>query len=166
MANTKRDIASAWSLDWERGKRRKFITHAVLKDSVKYIPCEDHIEPVLKEGGKVKLFNMFYKDSIMSILESFGIKQGYTKEYIELINNGDTFELSLELNSYFADEFVRVTTELLPDIFKRMFKGNFKTMLEAYHINVDEIIKGIIENGCTYYSFKVDIPVDKLLPKE
>lgn len=164
MYNTKGIISSTGMLSREVDKKRKFITYVILKDSVKYVPCEEHPECALKEGYKLRMFNKMYAPSIEAGLDSVGLKKYDYSDLAELVDGGNNIKLSLRVEEKFRNELFNTLVELEDEILDKMFGGKFRQILEANRMNVDVAFKDIVERlkaECGQLS--LNIPTEDIL---
>lgn len=143
--NTKSFGFSHNSFDYERKKKRKFIMYAILKDSIKFIPCKEHQEPILKEGYKLKMFNNMYAESVKTSLNSIGLKPSEYSDFAELKNAGNDININIETTDKFKDELIKQLMAVKELIINNMFDGQLKPVLDNNRITNDNFMNILVD---------------------
>lgn len=143
--NTKTFGFSYNSFNYERQKKKKFIMYAILKDSIKFIPCEKHQEPILKEGYKLKMFNNMYADSVKASLETVGLKPAEYTDFAELKNAGNDINLNIETTDKFKNELIKQLMAVKELIIGNMFEGQLKPILSNNRITDDNFMNILVD---------------------
>lgn len=138
--NTKTFGFSHNNFAYEMNKKRKFIMYAILKDSIKFIPCEEHREPALKEGYKLKMFNNMYADSVKASLNIIGLLPSEYSDFAELKNAGNDINLNIETTNKFTNELIKQLLAVKELIISNMFDGQLKVILDANKISDDNFM--------------------------
>lgn len=162
--NTKTFGFSHNSFDYERKKKKKFIMYAILKDTIKFIPCEKHQEPILKEGYKLKMFNNMYADSVKASLETVGLKPAEYTDFAELKNAGNDINLNIETTDKFKNELIKQLMAVKELIISNMFEGQLKPILSNNRISEDnfmDILKTCIDQNMRHVD--IHIPTKDIL---
>lgn len=162
--NTKTFGFSHNSFDYERKKKKKFIMYAILKDTIKFIPCEKHQEPILKEGYKLKMFNNMYADSVKTSLETVGLKPAEYEDFAELKNAGNDINLNIETTDKFKNELIKQLMAVKELIINNMFEGQLKPILSNNRISEDnfmDILKTCIDQNMRHID--IHIPTKDIL---
>lgn len=144
MHHCKRIGLNATQVLREIGKSRKFKIFAILKDSLQYIPTDEHPEPALKKAGVLKIFNTMYAPSLEKGLASMGLLKYDYSDFAELQQGGDIINISVMAEDKFCEELFKTLQSLKPEILNKMFDGKLKKLLEANRMSVDDVFNALI----------------------